>query len=183
MSVFAFFARFAHINSESLMDNLHAYWRMEYVSVPKEEREEANPFVSLPNLGDDRKALLVHRSTHCYLVLNKFPYNAGHLLVVPYREVALLSDLDKEERIDFMDMIIFAQELLVRGLRPNAFNVGMNLGTEAGAGIPEHLHCHVVPRWKADVNFMPVIAKTRVLPEALDVMWGKLSEQVAEMTA
>ena len=165
------------------MDNLHAYWRMEYVSVPKEEREHANPFVTIPLLGDDRKALLVHRSTHCYVVLNKFPYNAGHLLVVPYREVAPLRDLNEGERVDFMEMIIFSQELLERALRPDGFNVGMNIGADAGAGIPEHLHCHVVPRWKADVNFMPVIAKTRVLPEALDVMWEKLVGHVEDMTA
>ena len=156
---------------------------MEYVSVPKEEREHANPFVTIPLLGDDRKALLVHRSTHCYVVLNKFPYNAGHLLVVPYREVALLGDLNEDERVDFMEMIIFSQELLERALRPDGFNVGMNIGADAGAGIPEHLHCHVVPRWKADVNFMPVIAKTRVLPEALDVMWEKLIGHVEDMTA
>jgi len=165
------------------MDNLHAYWRMEYVSVPKEEREQSNPFVAIPLLGDDRKALLVHRSTHCYVVLNKFPYNAGHLLVVPYREVAPLRDLNEDERVDFMEMIIFSQELLERALRPDGFNVGMNIGADAGAGIPEHLHCHVVPRWKADVNFMPVIAKTRVLPEALDVMWEKLVGHVEDMTA
>lgn len=165
------------------MDNLHAYWRMEYVSVPKEEREQANPFVAIPLSGDDRKALLVHRSTHCYVVLNKFPYNAGHLLVVPFREVAFLGALNKDERVDFMEMIIFSQELLERALRPDAFNVGMNIGAEAGAGIPEHLHCHVVPRWKADVNFMPVISQTRVLPEALDVMWEKLMGHVEDMTA
>ena len=163
------------------MDNLHAYWRMDYVSVPKEGREQNNPFVSLPLMGDDRKALIVRRSSRVYLALNKFPYNAGHLLVVPYREVARLPDLDGEERVDFLDMIIFAQDLLERALRPDGFNVGLNLGMDAGAGIPQHLHCHVVPRWKADVNFMPVIAKTRVLPEALDVMWDKLSEEVSEM--
>ncbi len=163
------------------MDNLHAYWRMDYVSVPKEDSEVKNPFVSLPRMGDDRKALIVRRSTSVYLVLNKYPYNAGHLLVVPYREVARLSDLDGEERVDFLDVIIFAQDLLERTLHPDGFNVGMNLGMDAGAGIPRHLHCHVVPRWKADVNFMPVIAKTRVLPEALDVMWEKLSEEVSKM--
>lgn len=163
------------------MDNLHAYWRMDYVSVPKEDSEVKNPFVSLPRMGDDRKALIVRRSTSVYLVLNKYPYNAGHLLVVPYREVARLSDLDGEERVDFLDVIIFAQDLLERTLQPDGFNVGMNLGMDAGAGIPRHLHCHVVPRWKADVNFMPVIAKTRVLPEALDVMWEKLSEEVSKM--
>jgi ATP adenylyltransferase len=154
---------------------------MDYVSVPKEDSEVKNPFVSLPRMGDDRKALIVRRSTCVYLVLNKYPYNAGHLLVVPYREVARLSDLDGEERVDFLDLIIFAQDLLERTLRPDGFNVGMNLGMDAGAGIPRHLHCHVVPRWKADVNFMPVIAKTRVLPEALDVMWEKLSEEVSKM--
>jgi len=154
---------------------------MDYVSVPKEDSEVKNPFVSLPRMGDDRKALIVRRSTSVYLVLNKYPYNAGHLLVVPYREVARLSDLDGEERVDFLDVIIFAQDLLERTLHPDGFNVGMNLGMDAGAGIPRHLHCHVVPRWKADVNFMPVIAKTRVLPEALDVMWEKLSEEVSKM--
>lgn len=157
------------------MQHLHAYWRMEYIEVPKGDGFR-NPFIELPKLGDDRGALIVHRSEHCYLVLNKFPYNAGHLLAVPYREVSGLADLTKVERADFMEMLIIAEEILRKGLNPDGFNIGLNLGSAAGAGIPKHLHAHVVPRWNGDTNFMPVLGETRVLPQSLDAMWGRLRE-------
>jgi ATP adenylyltransferase len=155
------------------MQHLHAYWRMEYIEAPKGVAF-GNPFHDLPLLNDDRAALILHRSTLTYLLLNRFPYNAGHLLVVPFREVPDLPDLTAEERVDFFETLILGQEVLRRGLNPNGFNIGFNLGTAAGAGIPRHLHAHIVPRWTGDTNFMPVIGKTRVLPEALDAMWTRL---------
>ena len=106
--------------------------------------------------------------------MNKFPYNCGHLLVIPLRQVADIEDLTSEERVEFFDAIIKAKQILKNAMNPDAFNVGFNLGAKAGAGIPEHLHCHVVPRWDGDTNFMPVISDTRVLPQAMDALWGKL---------
>ena len=155
------------------MDQLHAYWRMEYIEAPKTP-ESRNPFAELPGRNDDRATLIVHRTSHCYLVLNRFPYNAGHLLAIPYREVARLDDLEPEERLDLMDLLVTATNLLNRAIHPDGFNIGLNLGNAAGAGIPTHLHFHIVPRWGGDTNFMPVIGNTRVLPQSLDAMWERL---------
>lgn len=161
------------------MHNLHAYWRMEYLSVPSEKEENGNPFVQLPANGDDRSVYIVHRAKHAYLLLNKYPYNPGHLLVVPFREVPRLRDLGTDERIDLMDLTVFAQDLLEDAFLPDGFNIGINEGATGGAGIPTHMHVHVVPRWKSDTNFMPVLADTRVLPESLDATCEKLCSCVA----
>lgn len=157
------------------MQHLHAYWRMEYIETPKGPAM-GDPFRELPRLNDDRAAFIVHRSSLTYLVLNRFPYNAGHLLVVPFREVPDLPGLTPDERRDFFDTLVFGQELLQRALRPDGFNIGFNLGSAAGAGIPGHLHAHIVPRWNGDTNFMPVVGQTRVLPQALETMWQRLRE-------
>lgn len=157
------------------MQHLHAYWRMEYIEAPKGEAF-GNPFKELPLLGDDRAALIIHRSTLTYLLLNRFPYNGGHLLVVPFREVADLPALTAEERVDFFATLILGQEILRQAMRPDGFNIGFNLGSAAGAGIPCHLHAHIVPRWSGDTNFMPVVGKTRVLPQALEALWVRLRE-------
>jgi ATP adenylyltransferase len=157
------------------MEHLHAYWRMEYIKAPKGPTF-GNPFRELPLQGDDRAALIVHRSTHAYLLLNRFPYNAGHLLVAPFREVADLPGLAPEERKDFFDTLILGEEVLRNALRPDGFNIGINLGSAAGAGIPGHLHAHIVPRWNGDTNFMPVVGETHVLPQSLDALWARLRE-------
>jgi len=160
------------------MDILKAYWRMEYVTSGSDaESGSANPFRELPRLGDDRKALIVHRAEHNYLVLNRYPYNPGHLLIVPYREVAELRDLTPHERHELMDLVVFAQDLVQRAMSPAGFNVGFNFGRTSGAGIPTHLHCHVVPRWEGDSNFLPVIGQTRSLPQALDQTWEALMKE------
>ena len=159
------------------MEILHSYWRMEYIETPKKDGEGfENPFVNLPLSGDDKKSLIVFRGPETYLVLNTYPYNPGHLLAVPYREVAELCQLTAEERNDLMDTIIKAQEILNKAFKPDGFNVGFNFGNAAGAGIPGHLHCHIVPRWNSDTNYMPVLGKTRVLPQALEETWDRLSE-------
>ncbi|MGC9450401.1 MAG: HIT family protein [Oceanipulchritudo sp.] len=159
------------------MDILHAYWRMDYVTSASDPVAGIeSPFSELPRLGDDRKALIVHRGRHHYLVLNRFPYNPGHLLLVPYREVPELEDLHPEERLELMDLIILSQQALKKVMNPDGFNVGFNLGRASGAGIPKHLHGHVVPRWNGDSNFLPVIGKTRTLPQALDQTWEVLTK-------
>ncbi len=147
---------------------------MEYVAAPDREVNSRDLFLNLPKNPDDRETLIVLRGSLCYAVLNRFPYNAGHILIVPFRKVAEPADLSADERTEFFDFIIRTQELLQTALNPDGFNIGINLGKAAGAGIPDHLHCHVVPRWSGDTNFMPVTGKTRVLPTALESMWERL---------
>jgi ATP adenylyltransferase len=156
------------------MQRLHAYWRMPYILAPKNPDEGGNPFTRIPQSGDDKKEYILYRGKWNYIVMNRYPYNAGHLLVLPYREVGDLDGLTLEERHELMDLILKAQQILTRALRPNGFNTGFNFGNAAGAGIPSHLHCHVVPRWEGDTNFMPVIGDTRVLPDSMDAMWERL---------
>jgi len=155
------------------MEQLHAYWRMEYIEAPRYP-ETKRPFTDLPALGDDRTALIVHRSDSSYLLMNRFPYNPGHLLAIPFREVRELEELTPAERADLMETIIFAKRLLTAAAKPDGFNVGFNLGSAAGGSIP-HLHGHIVPRWNGDNNFMPVIGQTRTLPQSLEAMWARLA--------
>jgi ATP adenylyltransferase len=157
------------------MEQLHAYWRMEYIESPRYPPAMKRPFSELPAMGDDRKALIVHRSESSYLVLNRFPYNPGHLLAVPFREVTELEELTVTERGDLTEAIVTGKRLLAAALKPDGFNVGFNLGSVSGGSIP-HLHAHIVPRWKGDNNFMPVIGNTRILPQSLDATWERLSQ-------
>ena len=158
---------------------LHAHWRMPYIKEPAETGgPRRNPFREIPEAEDPKEALLLYRAPRSYLAMNKFPYNAGHLLAVPYREVGDLEDLGDDEYADLGETTRKGKKLLRLALSPDGFNIGYNLGAPAGAGIPEHLHCHIVPRWAGDTNFMPVIADTRVLPEAMAAMWDRLNEFV-----
>ena len=153
---------------------------MEYIQAPKPPGGR-NPFLELPGLSDDRATLIVHRTAHCFLVLNRFPYNAGHLLAIPYREVALLENLEPAESLDLMNLLTTATLILRKAIQPEGFNIGLNLGCAAGAGIPSHLHFHIVPRWGGDTNFMPVIGNTRVLPQSLEAMWERLTAARSEI--
>lgn len=156
------------------MQQLHPYWRMEYIEAPRHPAKMKRPFTELPALGDDRAARIVHRSTHSYLILNIFPYNPGHLLAVPFREVIELEELSPAERANLMEEIVLAKRLLTVALKPDGFNVGFNLGSAAGGSIA-HLHGHIVPRWAGDNNFMPVLGQTRTLPQSLDATWERLA--------
>jgi ATP adenylyltransferase len=153
---------------------LWAPWRMEYIAAekpggcifcdyPAEEGEEA-----------DRRHLIVHRGERAYTILNRYPYNSGHLLVVPGAHVAAPEDLAPGLFADLDRELLRALAALRRAYRPEGLNLGMNLGQVAGAGIADHLHWHVVPRWNGDTNFMPVIGDPRVVPEALDATWARL---------
>lgn len=164
------------------MQQLHAYWRMDYLEAPKYPEAMKRPFTELPLLGDDRAALIIHRSPRSYLILNRFPYNPGHLLAVPFREVRGLEELDAAERADLFETLIHGQELLRAALRPDGFNVGFNLGGAAAGGSIAHLHGHIVPRWTGDHNFMPVLGQTRILPQSLDATWEKLHAAAAAAT-
>ena len=144
--------------------------RMAYIggaAKPADSSPGACPFCRAPGL-QDADGLVVHRGESAYVVLNLFPYNPGHVLVCPYRHVADYTDLTPDERAEFGEITRTAMEVLRSVSRPAGFNIGMNQGEVAGAGIGAHLHQHVVPRWGGDSNFLPVIAQTRALPELLD---------------
>jgi ATP adenylyltransferase len=163
------------------MDLLHSYWRMEYVTSPSDgDKGHKNPFANLPKEKDDRKSLIIYRGKLCFLVLNRYPYNPGHILSIPYREVSDLSDLTEEERNELFALVVKAKNAVQKTMHPDGFNVGLNLGSASGAGIPTHLHMHIVPRWRGDNNFMSVIGQTRTLSEALEKTWEKLSEACRE---
>ena len=148
---------------------------MEYIEAPRYPATMKRPFTELPALGDDRAALIVHRSAFSYLILNRFPYNPGHLLAVPFREVTDLDGLNREERADLFEEVIVGQQLLTIALKPEGFNIGFNLGASVAGGSIAHLHGHIVPRWNGDNNFMPVLGQTRILPQSLDATWEKLA--------
>ena len=147
------------------MERLWSPWRLSYVTRAADEGEEEGCiFCELKGRNED---LVVHRGRLCFVILNLYPYNNGHVMVVPNRHVAELSSTTAEERQELIALVRHAEMALVEAYRPHGINVGMNLGRPAGAGVLEHLHVHLVPRWNGDTNFMGVIAETRVLPEDL----------------
>jgi ATP adenylyltransferase len=155
------------------MEILHAPWRIEYILAPK-QAEETSLFARIAQSNDDEGNLVLVRDRSCYALMNAFPYNGGHLMVVPYRQVPDLQGLTDEELLDLMKLTRRCQAALTQVMRPDGFNIGVNQGRVAGAGIIEHLHLHVVPRWNGDTNFMPVLASTRVVPEALKDVAARL---------
>jgi ATP adenylyltransferase len=131
--------------------------------------------------ADDRDEvnLIVYRATHNFIVLNRFPYTSGHLMVVPYVHVSGLADIDEPAATEMMALTRLAERRLREVYRTDGLNIGMNMGASAGAGIAGHIHMHVVPRWHGDANFMTTISETRILPEELDVTWRRVSEALA----
>ena len=126
--------------------------------------------------NDDQANYILQRGKKCYVMLNLYPYNNGHLMVVPYQHVPSLEQLEEDTLTEMMLMVNRGLEVLRRAMNPDGFNVGINIGKAAGAGIEEHVHIHVVPRWKADTNFMPVFSNTRVIPELVDDTYRKLKD-------
>jgi ATP adenylyltransferase len=135
-------------------------------------------FCAAPVGADDRGRLLLHRGRHGYLILNAYPYASGHLLAVVYRHISRLADATSDELMDLMTLVTTATTLLADEYRAEGFNVGLNQGQAAGAGIADHLHMHVVPRWNGDANFVAVVGETRVIPEALDVTYDRLKSRL-----
>jgi ATP adenylyltransferase len=149
------------------MERLWAPWRMEYIGSAREGKDEGCLFCEKPKEGDDEKALILARTELSFAMLNAFPYNSGHLMIAPFRHVGELEEVKGDELLDMQQLLQRCIKALKEAIQPEGFNIGMNLGAVAGAGIPDHLHWHVVPRWTGDTNFMPVIGETKVLPEFL----------------
>lgn len=131
--------------------------------------------------ADDEKNLVLWRGKKCFAVLNRFPYTGGHSLVAPYAHVPDLADLDEPTLVEIMSMLRDMQAILRHALRADGFNIGMNIGRCSGAGLPGHLHVHIVPRWNGDTNFMPVFGGVRVIPQALNVLWKQIRDAASEL--
>jgi ATP adenylyltransferase len=160
------------------MRNLHAPWRMEYIAGPAQPGCLFCRVREAP-AGDDRSNLVVHRGAGSLAMLNKFPYSSGHLLVAPEAHVGSLADLDDEQTLALMRLVRRSLAVLGAVMSPEGFNVGVNQGRVAGAGIPDHVHVHVVPRWNGDTNFMPVLGEVKVISEHLERTWERVSEAFA----
>jgi ATP adenylyltransferase len=138
-------------------------------------------FCDKPAENKDDDNLILHRGKYNFIIMNAFPYNNGHMMVVPYRHTATLSGWSPKEQAELLQLADLAVELLKKTMRPDGFNLGINMGLVAGAGVADHIHLHVVPRWKGDTNFMPVISDTRVISEAWRATYEKLKEALCEL--
>lgn len=163
------------------MEHLWAPWRNTYVTSDKSKSQ--NLFYEIGQSEDDRAHYVVHRSKSSYAVLNRFPYNGGHLLVIPYRPVPEPKDLSEFETADLWATVNKMIEALKQAFHPDGFNVGLNIGEASGAGFPNHLHVHLVPRWKDDVNFLTAAALTRIHPNDLDTIYDALKKALASADA
>jgi len=155
------------------MEPLHAPWRIEYILAPKQPNAD-ELFTRIAQSSDDEANYVIARDRTCYALLNTYPYTGGHVMAVPYKQVPDLNGLTDEEIAGLMKLVRRCQNALTKVMKPDGFNIGINLGKVAGAGILGHLHVHIVPRWLGDTNFMAVLASTTVVPEALRDMAAKL---------
>lgn len=158
------------------MERLWAPWRLQYVV--GDVRHAGCIFCSKPAAGDDIEHLILYRGETAYVIMNLFPYNTGHVMVVPFQHAADLTELDPAVNAELFGLLPWVTEAQRRVLRCDGFNIGLNLGAVAGAGISDHLHVHVVPRWQGDANFMPILANTMVLPELIPVTYAKLRAEI-----
>lgn len=153
------------------MERIWAPWRMEFILT---EKSAGCILCKKPAEHDDECNLILYRGERNFVILNKFPYNPGHLMVAPYRHIASLEDMDDEELRDHFEIVRRSTIALRSVFDPSGFNIGINIGRSAGAGIADHAHTHIVPRWQGDTNFMPVVADARVLPEGLASTYARL---------
>jgi ATP adenylyltransferase len=164
------------------MDHLWTPWRSTYITSTKTEtgcifcKAAATP-------DDDESNLVVERGEHCFVILNRFPYTSGHLMIAPYAHVSRLNDATQKTVDEMTRFVRWAETVFEQAYRPEGINIGMNLGRAAGAGIAEHIHMHVLPRWTGDANFMTSVANTRVIPESLDQTYSKLKQALGSVKA
>lgn len=158
------------------MKRIWAPWRMKYIL---QSRKAGCFLCSIFKSRRDQRHLVLQRGAYCYLLLNRYPYNNGHLMVAPYRHAATLENMRPEEMNEMMQLTSKACKALRKCMRPDGFNLGLNIGTAAGAGLKDHLHLHIVPRWEGDTNFMPVFGEVKIIPQPLDEVWRKLRKALS----
>lgn len=144
---------------------LYSTWRMAYIEAP---RHEGCIFCDFPAEGRDEEHFIVHRGSACFVILNLYPYNPGHMMVIPFRHTCVFESMTRDEALEMHRFTAHALKVLKKLMNPEGFNIGINLGRPAGAGVADHMHQHIVPRWNGDTNFMPVLAETRMLPQAVE---------------
>jgi len=156
------------------MKHIWAPWRIEYIEM---EKEKGCFLCDRPKENDDARSYILYRGKENFIILNRYPYNPGHLMVAPYRHVASPEKLTGEERREHFDLVCRSVEVIRQVFATDGLNIGINLGRAAGAGLETHFHTHVVPRWSGDTNFMPVLADAKVLPEMLADTYAKLKDR------
>jgi ATP adenylyltransferase len=159
------------------MKRMWSPWRSQYIqsfSQGAKPKGKESLFRSALRSRDDEKNLVVWRVAHCFVIMNRFPYNSGHVMIVPNRQVADVQDLNRAELTEIMQTAQKAMKALDTLMHPQGYNFGANFGRAAGAGIDEHIHFHIVPRWNGDTNFMPVLSDTKLISEDIHVTWDKL---------
>jgi ATP adenylyltransferase len=163
------------------MEQLFSPWRSHYISsFSGEKKDDGCVFCGAREGSDDENSLLVYRGKHSFILMNRFPYNSGHMMIIPNRHTADFQSLTDAELAESMNLIQAAQRALDELSHPQGFNIGMNLGRAAGAGIDQHLHWHIVPRWNGDTNFLPVLADVKVVSEDMDAQWARLRDLLAK---
>ncbi|ORJ63429.1 HIT family protein [Geothermobacter hydrogeniphilus] len=164
------------------MKQLWAPWRMSYINGDDKDATAGCIFCVRDSADEDGDRLILHRGEHAFIIMNKYPYSNGHLLVAPYRHTADLSELSDAEALEMHRLTVLARDALRSWGNPDGFNIGMNWGRVAGAGIEDHLHLHIVPRWNGDTNFMPVFSDVRVIPQHLQETYTLLAKAMASLT-
>jgi ATP adenylyltransferase len=159
------------------MRQLWAPWRVAYINSHPKHKEPCFLCRSLIE-KKDRQNFILKRSQTCFVIMNRYPYNSGHLLIAPNSHSGNLDDLKSDEILDLLETTIKMKKVLTQVLKPEGFNIGFNIGSVAGAGLPGHLHLHLVPRWKCDTNFMPVLSETKVISQALSKLYKMLREKI-----
>jgi len=162
------------------LETLWAPWRVEYF---EKEPPDRNFLEAAARASDDAAHFVITRRKNAFLMMNRYPYAVGHLMAVPYRKTGELSALGENEVVELWNLVVHAQALLRAATKAQGFNIGLNIGESAGAGVPDHLHIHIVPRWSGDTNFMPIIAGTRTLSEGLRALYDKLLDAQSRIEA
>lgn len=157
------------------MDYLWTPWRFAYIT--NADKTTGCIFCDMAARNDDRSSLIIHRGRHCFVVLNRYPYTSGHTMVVPYAHLDQFQTLPAEAATEMFSLCQRLEGVLRKLYHPDGINMGMNIGKAAGAGVADHIHMHMLPRWVADANFVSVIGETRILPEDLDVTYLRMKEQ------
>ncbi len=160
------------------MKVMWAPWRIQYIRSPK---HDGCIFCEFPRENRDRERLILYRGEHSFIIMNNYPYNPGHVMVAPYRHVGKWEELTEEEILDIMKLSQLSVKIIKKVMNPDGFNIGINIGRVAGAGIDDHVHVHIVPRWAGDTNFMPVVADTKVIPQSLIDTYDELKAAIDDM--
>ncbi len=167
------------------MEKLWSPWRSKYIESFKKEPDvniHCSLFTRILIENNDRKNYILHRGKTCFIIMNLYPYNSGHLMIVPYKEVKEFSELDTDTRLEMFEMLDLGMEILNDAVKPHGFNLGANIGRVAGAGIEDHIHFHIVPRWNGDTNFMPVLNDVKVISQAMEDTYDKLLYSLKTIT-